>query len=60
VQKAELANPRLAKVLFYPLTHGGWKVRPLHTRPSQVARCRGLRASYVITRGHPGGVLLHR
>jgi len=60
VQAAELRNPRLAKVLFYPLTHGGWKVVPWHTRPSQVARCRNLRASYVITRSHPAGVLLHR
>jgi hypothetical protein len=60
VQKAELRNPRLAKVLFYPVTHGGWKVRPLHTRATQIARCRSLRASYVVTRGHPGGVLLHR
>jgi len=60
VQKAELRNPRLAKVLFYPVTHGGWKVRPLHTRATQIARCRSLRASYVVTRGHPAGVLLHR
>jgi hypothetical protein len=60
VQGAELRNPRLAKVLFYPLSHGGWKVVPWHTRASQVARCRGLRASYVITHSHPAGVLLHR
>ena len=60
VEKAELADPRIPKVLFYPLSGGGWKVRPWHTRPSQAARCRNLRASYVVTRGHPGGVLLHR
>jgi hypothetical protein len=60
VEKAELNNPAIPKVLFYPVTGGGWKVRPHHTRPDQVARCRGLLASYVVTRGHPGGVLLHR
>jgi hypothetical protein len=60
VEKRELANPALAKVLFYPVTRGGWKVVPWHTRANQVARCHNLRAAYVITRGHPGGVLLHR
>jgi hypothetical protein len=60
VEKRELSNPSLAKVLFYPVTHGGWRVRPWHTRASQVARCRGLRASYVITSHHPDGVLLRR
>ncbi len=60
VQAAELRNPRIPKVLFYPLTHGGWKVVTHHTRASQVARCRGLNATFVITRRFPGGVLLHR
>ena len=59
VEAAELRNPRLPKVLFTPLPHGGWKVQPLHTLPANVRRCRGLRARYVITRGHPGGVLVH-
>jgi len=36
-----------------------WSVQPWHTRPSQVARCRGVRAAYVVTRHHPGGVLVH-
>jgi hypothetical protein len=54
VEAAELANPALPKVLFKPLSGGGWAVRPWHTRPSQLARCRGLAADYA------GGVLIHR
>ena len=46
VEKAELRNPRLAKVLFVPITSGGWAVRPWHTRPAQFARCRSLHAHY--------------
>jgi hypothetical protein len=46
VEGAELRNPRLAKVLFTPLTRGGWAIRPWHTRRAQVARCRGLHAVY--------------
>jgi hypothetical protein len=60
VEKAELRNPNLPKVLFKPVSHGGWSVVPLHTRPSQVARCRRLHAAYVTTRSHPGGVLIRR
>jgi hypothetical protein len=45
-------------VLFTPIARGGWKVLPWHTHPWQVARCRGLKASYALTRGHPGGVLI--
>jgi hypothetical protein len=45
-------------VLFTPLVHGGWAVRPVHTRPHQVARCRGLNASYAVTHSHPGGELI--
>jgi hypothetical protein len=47
-------------VLFTPLVHGGWKVLPWHTRHSQIPRCRGLNAAYVITRRHPSGVLIRR
>lgn len=54
VEAAELANPALPKVLFKPLSGGGWAVRPWHTRPSQVARCKALNADYA------GGVLIHR
>jgi hypothetical protein len=54
VEAAELRNPRLAKVLFVPLTRGGWAVRPWHTRPAQVARGRGLHAAYT------GGALIRR
>lgn len=60
VQAAELRNPNIPKVLFYPIARGGWKVVPHHTRPTQVARCRGLNAIFVLTRRYPGGVLLHR
>jgi hypothetical protein len=58
VEKAELRNPNLPKVLFRPVPTGGWSVLPLHTRPFQVARCHGLHAAYVTTRAHPGGVLI--
>ena len=46
VEAAELSNPLLPKVIFTPLSHGGWAVKALHTRPSQVSRCRGLDAVY--------------
>jgi len=46
VEAAELRNPTHAKVLFKPLTQGGWDVLPWHTRPHQVARCAGLHATY--------------
>jgi hypothetical protein len=46
-------------VLFTPLPNG-WSVRPWHTRPYQVARCRGLHAKYVFTAHHPAGVLVRR
>jgi len=58
VQAAEL-RARIPKVLFTPLPHGGWKVVPWHTLPSKQARCHGLNAAYVVTRSHPGGVLIH-
>jgi hypothetical protein len=46
VEKAELSNPAIPKVLMKPLSGGGWNVEPWHTRPSQVARCAGLHATY--------------
>jgi hypothetical protein len=58
VEKAELRNPNLAKVLFRPVSRGGWSVLPLHTRPNQVARCHNLHAAYVTTAHHPGGALV--
>jgi hypothetical protein len=53
-------HQRYPIVLFTPLSRGGWIVRPWHTRHYQIPRCRGLNATYVITRGHPGGVLIRR
>jgi hypothetical protein len=58
VEKAELANPAIPKVLFKPASSGGWRVTPWHTRPTQLARCAGLKAAFVPTRSHPGGQLL--
>ena len=58
VEAADLRNPNLPKVLFKPLTSGGWSVLPWHTRQYQVARCHGLHATYVFTPQHPGGVLI--
>jgi hypothetical protein len=58
VMAAELRNPSLPKVLFNPLPQGGWAVQPWHTRPSQVAACRGLRALYVPAPS--GGALIRR
>jgi hypothetical protein len=46
VEKAELRNPAIPKVLMKPLSGGGWNVEPWHTRASQVARCAGLHATY--------------
>ena len=60
VEKAELRNPSLPKVLITPLAHGGWAVQPWHTNPYQAAACRGLNAVYAPVPGHPGGTLIHR
>jgi len=46
VERAELRNRAIPKVLFKPLTQGGWNVEPWHTRAYQVARCAGLHATY--------------
>ena len=59
VERIELRRP-IPKVLFTPLPRGGWAVLPWHTHPWQVARCRALHAEYVLTPGHPGGVLIRR
>lgn len=53
VEKIQLREP-IPKVLLTPLVHGGWAVRPWHTRPSQVRRCRSLHAVYT------GGALVRR
>jgi hypothetical protein len=55
VEAAELANPAVPKVIFKPLSHGGWNVEPWHTRSSQVARCAGLHVTYT-----QRGDLIHR
>jgi hypothetical protein len=60
VEKTELRDPALAKVLVTPLSHGGWSFRPWHTRAAQVTRCRGVNAAYVVTPHHPSGVLIRR
>jgi hypothetical protein len=56
VEAAELRNPNLPKVLITPAADGGWTFRPWHTHPWQVARCRNVNASYVITSN--GGALI--
>jgi hypothetical protein len=55
VEAIELRDPALAKVLFKPLTSGGWDVLPWHTRPSLLARCSGLHATYTLS-----GTLIRR
>jgi hypothetical protein len=55
VEKAELRDPAIPKVLMKPVSQGGWNVEPWHTRPSQVARCAGLHATYT-----SGGALIRR
>jgi len=44
-------------VLLLPVSPGGWSVRPWHTSPSQLGRCAGLRASYVLSKQNPSGAL---
>jgi hypothetical protein len=53
IEAIQLHEP-IPKVLFTPLTRGGWAVRPWHTRPAEVRRCRRLHAVYT------GGVLIRR
>ncbi len=45
-EAGQLANRAIAKVLFKPLSQGGWNVEPWHTRRSQIARCAGLHVTY--------------
>jgi hypothetical protein len=47
-------------VLFYPVTTGGWRVQPWHTRRSQRSACAGLRSAYLVTTRHPSGSLSRR
>ncbi len=57
--------PRIEKhrrypiVLFYPVTTGGWVVQPWHLHHHSRPRCDGLNASYVLTKSHPSGTLIH-
>ncbi|MBV9714334.1 MAG: hypothetical protein JOZ64_03055 [Solirubrobacterales bacterium] len=51
-------HQRYPIVLFAPVPRGGWAVRTVHTKARQVRRCRGLNATYAITRHHPGGLLI--
>jgi hypothetical protein len=44
-------------VLFTQLPNG-WATYPWHTYVSKVASCQKMKAVYVVTRGHPGGVLV--
>ncbi len=50
-------HQRYPIVFFTPLRNG-WASYPWHTRASQVAGCRHLKALYVFTRSHPGGELV--
>jgi hypothetical protein len=45
-------------LLFTPLARGGWRIVPYHLHHHDYAACRGLRAYYVRTPGHPGGQLV--
>ncbi|MBV9326356.1 MAG: hypothetical protein JO352_21540 [Chloroflexi bacterium] len=45
-------------VLLMPVPSGGWAVQPWHTRRRQRAACSDLHATYVLTKQHPGGVLI--
>jgi hypothetical protein len=45
-------------VLFTQLPNG-WASYPWHTYVSKVASCRKMASVYVVTRGHPGGVMVH-
>ena len=53
IEKIQLRLP-LPKVLFLPISTGGWLVRPWHTDPRDLARCRALHAAYA------GGALIRR
>lgn len=44
-------------VLLLPVSPGGWTVRPWHTPRSRLSRCMRLRASYVLSKRNPSGVL---
>ncbi len=44
-------------VLFTQLPNG-WATWPWHTFRSRLASCESMKAVYVVTKGHPGGVLV--
>jgi hypothetical protein len=44
-------------VLFTALSNG-WATYPWHTYASRVASCQRMKAVYVVTKGHPGGILV--
>jgi hypothetical protein len=44
-------------VLFTQLPNG-WATYPWHTYASKVASCERMKSVYVVTKGHPGGVLV--
>jgi len=48
---------RYPTVLLLPVSPGGWTVRPWHTLRSRLSRCTRLRASYVLSKQNPSGVL---
>ena len=50
-------HQRYPIVFFTPLPNG-WAAYPWHTRTSQAAGCRHMKALYIFTRGHPGGELV--
>jgi hypothetical protein len=44
-------------VLFTQLPNG-WATWPWHTAQSKLSSCQSMKAVYVVTKGHPGGVLV--
>ena len=59
VPSKEIRRRRHPIVLLLPVLPGGWAVSPWHTYPHLHARCASLHASYVLTKQHPSGELLH-
>ena len=46
-------------VLFTQLPNG-WATWPWHTARSKLSSCQNMKAVYVVTKGHPGGVLVQQ
>ena len=59
VPSKEIRRRRHPIVLFLPVLPGGWAVRRWHTLPHLRPLCASLHASYVLTKQHPTGELLH-